>query len=460
VSESKKRLELGSVALLVAGLMFMEFLDGAILPTAAPTIARSFHLFSSQIGICVTTYMVTIVCLIPVATWLAEKYGVRKVMLSSITLFTAASVLCAISTNLVELTVMRILQGLGASTMVPIGRLVVMRSTEKNQVITAISYLVWPALIAPVVAPVLGGLIIAHLSWPWIFMINLPLGIFALLIAIKIVPDIEGASTDKLDWTGFYGTTIALGSIVFGCAALGAPHINVAATLILFAAGIGVGWPTIRHFGKTDQPLIDLAPMKIQTFKINNVSGLLYRTAHNTAPFALPLLFQDKYGWSAARSGQVLFFYMLGNLGFKVFTTPLMKYFRFKPLIIFTTFASLLMALGMATMSANLSLIWMGLLLVVAGSIRSLGMTLYNTLTYADLDQEMMAHANTLAAMSQQMASVFAVAVAVISMKFGNLFFGSTYQFTFVFAVTGLMLMLSLIEVVALPKLAGDSLHK
>jgi len=460
VSESKKRLELGSVALLVAGLMFMEFLDGAILPTAAPTIARSFHLVSSQIGICVTTYMVTIVCLIPVATWLAEKYGVRKVMLSSITLFTVASVLCAISTNLVELTVMRILQGLGASTMVPIGRLVVMRSTEKNQVITAISYLVWPALVAPVVAPVLGGLIIAHLSWPWIFMINLPLGIFALLIAIKIVPDIEGASTDKLDWTGFYGTTIALGSIVFGCAALGAPHINVAATLILFAAGIGVGWPTIRHFGKTDQPLIDLAPMKIQTFKINNVSGLLYRTAHNTAPFALPLLFQDKYGWSAARSGQVLFFYMLGNLGFKVFTTPLMKYFRFKPLIIFTTFASLLMALGMATMSANLSLIWMGLLLVVAGSIRSLGMTLYNTLTYADLDQEMMAHANTLAAMSQQMASVFAVAVAVISMKFGNLFFGSMYQFTFVFAVTGLMLMLSLIEVVALPKLAGDSLRK
>jgi hypothetical protein len=118
------------------------------------------------------------------------------------------------------------------------------------------------------------------------------------------------------------------------------------------------------------------------------------------------------------------------------------------------------MAAAMGTMSAHLSLVWMGLLLVAAGSIRSLGMTLYNTLTYADLDQEMMAHANTLAAMSQQMASVFAVAVAVISMKFGNLLFGSTYQFTFVFAVTGLMLMLSLIEVVALPKLAGDSLRK
>ena len=460
MSKSKNRLELGSVALLVAGLMFMEFLDGAILPTAAPTIARSFHLVSSQIGICVTTYMVTIVCLIPVATWLAEKYGVRKVMLSSITLFTVASVLCAISTNLFELTAMRILQGLGASTMVPIGRLVVMRSTEKNQVITAISYLVWPALIAPVVAPVLGGLIIAHLSWPWIFMINLPLGIFALLIAIKIVPDIEGASTDKLDWTGFYGTTIALGSIVFGCAALGAPHINLMTTLILFAIGIGVGWPTIWHFGKTNQPLIDLAPMKIQTFKINNISGLLYRTAHNTAPFALPLLFQDKYGWSAARSGQVLFFYMLGNLGFKVFTTPLMKHFRFKPLILFTTGISLIMAFAMATMNQNLSLFWMGILLISAGSIRSLGMTLYNTLTYADLEQEMMADANSLAAMTQQMASVFAVAVAVISMKFGNLVFGSANQFTVVFAVTGVMLMLSLIEVVQLPKLAGDSLRK
>jgi MFS family permease len=460
VTESKKRLELGSVALLVAGLMFMEFLDGAILPTAAPTIARSFHLLSSQIGICVTTYMVTIVCLIPVATWLAEKYGVRKVMLSSITLFTIASVLCALSTNLVELTIMRILQGLGASTMVPIGRLVVMRSTEKNQVITAISYLVWPALIAPVVAPVLGGLIIAHLSWPWIFMINLPLGVFALLVAIKIVPDVEGVNTDKLDWTGFYGTTIALGSIVFGCAALGAPHINVTATIILFAIGVGIGWPTIKHFGKADKPLIDLAPMKIQTFKINNVSGLLYRTAHNTAPFALPLLFQDKYGWSAERSGQVLFFYMLGNFGFKVFTTPLMKRFRFKPLIISTTTISLVMAFAMAIMSSSLSLILMGILLVIAGSIRSLGMTLYNTLTYADLEQEMMAHANSLAAMTQQMASVFAVAVAVISMKFGYLVFGRANEFTVVFAVTGAMLLLSLIEVVQLPKLAGDSLRK
>jgi hypothetical protein len=211
---------------------------------------------------------------------------------------------------------------------------------------------------------------------------------------------------------------------------------------------------------KTDKPLIDLAPMKIQTFKINNVSGLLYRTAHNTAPFALPLLFQDKYGWSAARSGQVLFFYMLGNLGFKVFTTPLMKYFRFKPLILFTTGISLIMAFAMATMSQNLSLIWMGILLVIAGSIRSLGMTLYNTLTYADLEQEMMAHANSLAAMTQQMASVFAVAIAVISMKFGNLAFGSANQFTVVFAVTGVMLTLSLIEVVQLPKLAGDSLRK
>ena len=440
--------------------MFMEFLDGAILPTAAPTIARSFHLLSSQIGICVTTYMVTIVCLIPVATWLAEKYGVRKVMLSSITLFTIASVLCALSTNLVELTIMRILQGLGASTMVPIGRLVVMRSTEKNQVITAISYLVWPALIAPVVAPVLGGLIIAHLSWPWIFMINLPLGVFALLVAIKIVPDVEGVNTDKLDWTGFYGTTIALGSIVFGCAALGAPHINVTATIILFAIGVGIGWQTIKHFGKADKPLIDLAPMKIQTFKINNVSGLLYRTAHNTAPFALPLLFQDKYGWSAERSGQVLFFYMLGNFGFKVFTTPLMKRFRFKPLIISTTTISLVMAFAMAIMSSSLSLILMGILLVIAGSIRSLGMTLYNTLTYADLEQEMMAHANSLAAMTQQMASVFAVAVAVISMKFGYLVFGRANEFTVVFAVTGAMLLLSLIEVVQLPKLAGDSLRK
>ena len=453
------RLEIGPVAFLVAGLMFMEFLDFSILPTAAPTIARSFHVLSAQVGICATSYMVTIVVLIPISAWLADKYGVRLVLFSSISVFVVASLLCSLSSNLVELTIMRILQGAGAASMVPVGRLILMRSVDKSEVIRVISYSVWPALAAPVVAPVLGGFLISHASWHWIFLVNIPIGIVALLLGAKIVPAIPGGKVDRLDWPGFYGCAISLGLLVFAAANLGAPHINLLATLLLVAVGVGVGLPTIRHFRTVSDPLIDMSVLKIQTFHLNSTSGLLFRVAQNTAPFVLPLLFQDKYGWSAQRAGGVLFFYMLGNLGFKVFTTPLMKRFRFKPLILFSTILSLPLTLALGLMRASLPFTWMALLLIITGSVRSLGMTLYNTITFADTDQEIMSHANTLANMVQQLSSVIAVATAVIAINLGRAVVGVQNQFAFAFSFAIVALLVSLRYVIALPSEAGESLR-
>lgn len=438
----------------------MEFLDGAILPTAAPTIARSFHILSQQIGVCVTSYMVTIVVLIPISAWLADKYGVRKVLFSSITLFVIASLLCATSTNVLELTVMRIVQGVGAATMVPIGRLILMRSVDKSQVIRAISYSVWPALAAPVVAPVLGGFIITHASWHWIFLINLPIGAIALIVGFKIVPHLPGGKVDRLDWLGFYGTALSLGALVFGAAGLGAPHIDLYITVPLLIIGIAIGVPTLFHLRRTEIPLIDLSVLKIQTFALNNTSGLLFRVAQNTAPFVLPLLFQDKYGWSAERAGEVLFFYMFGNLTFKVFTTPLMKRFRFKPLIIGATLFSIPLTLLLGVVGRSLPLPLLALLLLVTGGVRSLGMTLYNTITYADIDQEIMSHANSLSNMVQQLSSVIAVACAVIAINIGRATVGVQNQFSFAFIFAIAILILSLRKVIELPSAAGDSLRK
>ena len=451
---------MGPVAFLVAGLMFMEFLDGAILPTAAPTIARSFHILSAQVGICVTTYMVTIVVLIPISAWLSDKYGVRVVLFFSIAIFMVGSLACALSSNLIELTAMRILQGIGAATMVPVGRLTLMRSVDKSQIIRAISYSVWPALAAPVVAPVLGGLIIAHASWHWIFLINLPIGLVALLVGAKIVPNIFGEEIKPLDCRGFYGSTLSLGFLVFAAGNLGAPHINVLVTLLLFLGGIGIGVPTVYHFQRVKTPLINLGVLKIQTFHLNTTSGLLFRVAQNTAPFVLPLLFQDKFGWSAQRAGEVLFFYMFGNLGFKAFTTPLMKRFRFKPLLLLTSLLSLPLTLTLAALQASFPLVWIALLLIVTGGVRSIGMTLYNTITFADTDQENISHANTLSNMVQQLSSVIAVATAVIAINIGRVIVGVHNQFTFAFSFALLALLISLWGVIKLPRDAGQSLRK
>ena len=460
MKRARGRLEIGPVALLVAGLMFMEFLDGSILPTAAPTIAKSFHILSAQVGICVTTYMVTIVVLIPVSAWLADKFGVRVILFLSILIFTLASLLCALSTNLVELTVMRILQGVGAATMVPVGRLILMRSVDKGEVIRVISYSVWPALAAPVVAPVLGGFLISHASWHWIFLVNIPIGICALLIGAKIVPDIPGGRVEKLDWMGFSGTALSLGFLVFAAANLGAPRINLLSTLALFILGVAVGIPTILHLLRRENPLIDLTVLKIQTFHLNTTSGLLFRVAQNTAPFILPLLFQDKFGWSAERAGEVLFFYMVGNLSFKVFTTPLMERFPFKPMILFSTLLSIPLTLTLGLLSSSIPFFWTALLLLVTGGIRSIGMTLYNTITFADTDQNTMSHANTISNMVQQLSSVIAVATAVIALSIGRSIVGPHNQFSFAFIFAVAALLISLRNVISLPATAGQALRK
>ena len=460
INSSSKRLEIGPVAFLVAGLMFMQFLDGAILPIAAPTIARSFHILSAQVGICVTSYIVTVLVLIPISAWLADKFGVRLILFTSIAIFMLGSLLCSLSNNLVELTAMRILQGIGAASMVPVGRLILMRSVDKSQVIRVISYSVWPALAAPVVAPVVGGFIIAHASWHWIFLVNVPIGLIALLIGIKIVPRVPGGKVERLDWLGFYGCTLSLGLLVLAAANLGSPHINLVSTLLLLVVGIGIGLPTIRHLRRSAEPLIDLSVLKIQTFHLNCTSGLLFRVAQNTPPFVLPLLFQDKFGWSAERAGGVLFFYMLGNLVFKVFTTPLMNKFRFKPLLLLSILLSAPLTLILGLIGSSIPFIWLTLLLLFAGGIRTIGMTLFNTITFADTNQEVMAHANTITNMVQQLASVIAVAIAVIALNLGRVLAGTQNQFTFAFSSAVLVLAISLWNVTSLPGTAGDSLRK
>lgn len=454
------RPEIGPVAFLLAGLMFMEFLDGAILPTAAPTIARSFHVLSAQVGICVTTYMVTIVALIPVSAWLSDKFGVRTILFTSIGIFTSGSLACALSTNLLELTTARIVQGVGAAMMVPVGRLILMRSVDKSQVIKAISYSVWPALAAPVVAPVLGGFIIAHATWHWIFLINLPIGLIAILVAIKIVPAVPAGEVGPLDWNGFLGSALTMGLLVFAAANLGAPHIDLLSTSLLIVAGVAIGLPTLRHLRRSENPLIDFNSLRIPTFHVNSTSGLLFRISQNSAPFILPLLFQDKFGWSAERAGGVLFLYMLGNLGFKAFTTPLMKRYRFKPLLLLTTLLSLPLTIALGLLHRSIPVFWIGVLLVITGGVRSIGMTLYNTITFADTDSETIAHANTVANMVQQLSSVIAVASAVIAINIGRAISGAANQFLFAFSFAILALLISLRNVIALPDGAGESLRK
>src|SRR5664279_5476297 len=211
------------LALLVAGAFFMEILDGTVIAPAAPAIAADLGVPAVDINVAITAYLLTLAVLIPISGWMADRFGARRVFMAAIAIFTLASAGCALATSLPMLTSTRILQGVGGAMMVPVGRLVVLRTTAKAELIKAIAFLTWPALIAPVIAPAVGGVLSTYASWRWIFVINLPLGIAGLFLAARLVPDVRAESKPRLDWRGLVLTALGVGALIVGIESIGKP---------------------------------------------------------------------------------------------------------------------------------------------------------------------------------------------------------------------------------------------
>src|SRR6202453_2701643 len=210
-----------SIALLVASCFFMENLDGTIVTTAAPRIGADLHVASAQVGLVITAYLMTLAVLIPLSGWLAAHLGARKVFLAAIVIFTVASLLCATSRSLGELVALRVLQGAGGAMMVPVGRITVLMKADKQDIMRLIAFIVWPGLTAPVIAPFVGGLIVTHASWRWLFVINLPIGVIAFIVALRVIPSIRPDVPRQLDWGGLLLTCGGLGALVYTANLLG-----------------------------------------------------------------------------------------------------------------------------------------------------------------------------------------------------------------------------------------------
>jgi EmrB/QacA subfamily drug resistance transporter len=447
------------LAFLVAGTLFMENLDATIVATAAPSIARSFGVTSSQIGITATAYLATVAALIPVSGWLAARRGARQTFLFAIALFTVASVLCSFSTNLTELSIMRVAQGAGGAMMVPVGRFVVLRATGKSNIIKAVAYLTWPALVAPVLAPAVGGLITSYATWPWIFLINLPLGIVALSVALRIMPRQARGDPGPLDWIGFVSTAISLGCLVVLAADLGSPTVSWLAVAVLAGVTVGVGTFAIVHLLRARSPLVRLDALRVKTFRAAAVGGTAFRVGINGAAFLLPLLFQDGFGWSPARAGSTLLFLFLGNLLIKPATTPLLRVAKFRTVLVATTTGATLTLVGCALLRPSTNVVLLIGVLALSGVFRSIGYTGYNTIAFADIDQASMSQANTLASTIQQLTQAFGVALAVISLKVGTGVVGHGNSFRFAFCVLGVAVFCALVAAIRLPVDSGDALR-
>jgi EmrB/QacA subfamily drug resistance transporter len=450
------------LALLVAGAFFMEILDATVIAPAAPHIGADLGVPAVAVNVAITAYVLTLAVLIPISGWLTDRFGARRIFVLAVAVFTLASAGCAAATDLPMLVATRVLQGAGGAMMVPVGRLVVIRTTAKTDLVRAIAYLTWPALVAPLIAPALGGVLSTYASWRLIFLINVPLGLAALLLARRLVPDVRADDPVPLDRSGFLLAAAGIAALVVGMENLAGPDPDwpvAIGALLLAAAGLG---GTVAHQLRSRRPLLDLRILRVRTYRVTAAGGSVFRAVITAIPFLLPLFFQLGFGWTAARAGLVVIALFAGNVGIKPATTPLMRRFGIRTVMLGSVAASAACLAGMAFLQSSTPLPMLLALLVASGIVRSTGFTTYNTVAFADVPAHRMTGANTLLSTVQELGAGLGVAVGALLVRLGEPIAdgvglaGGDAAFRVAFVILAVLLVVPAVDAFTLPRMAGD----
>lgn len=446
------------LALLVAGAFFMEILDGTVIAPAAPHIAADLGVAAVDVNVAITAYALTLGVLIPVSGWLAERLGARLVFSSAVVAFTVASVACALAPSMGVLIAARVLQGVGGALMVPVGRLAVLRTTAKVDLVRAVAYLTWPALLAPVIAPVLGGFLAEYASWRWIFVINVPLGLVALGFAVRLVPPLDDSTSAPLDRRGFVLTALGVAALVVALERLGSQFgLLTWVACAVAAAGLGAA---VWHLLRARNPLVDLRILRVPTFRVTASGGSAYRAVITAIPFLLPLLFQLGFGWTAAQAGLVVIALFVGNVAIKPATTPLMRRFGIRTVMLGAIGVGAGCLVGMAFLQPATPLPLLLALLALSGIARSVGFTAFNSVAFADIEPARMNHANTLWSTLQEVGGGLGVAIGALLVRLGEtlgIVAGDAGPYRVAFVLLAVALAWPAIEALLLPRAAGDA---
>lgn len=411
---------LSPAALLVAGAFFMEFIDGTVIATALPDMAKTFGVEAVALNIGISAYLITLAVLIPASGWIADRFGARNVFSLALAIFTIASILCGLSTSVEMFVGMRILQGIGGALMVPVGRLAVLRTTPKHQLITAIATLTWPALVAPIIGPPLGGFITHYADWRWIFFINVPLGIMAILLALRVIPNIREEERRPFDLPGFIATSVAMVSLVYAMENLGAEQPQGVLTGgLLVLGGLTLAF-TLRHFRRAQWPMIRLDALQVPTFRVTMYGGSLFRASISAVPFLLPLLFQVGFGMDPFHAGLLVLAVFAGNLTIKPATTPLIRWLGFKKLLLINGALNVLALLACAFLTSATPVWLTFVVLFLGGVFRSVQFTGVSTLAFADVPSPQMSYANTLFSTATQLAVGLGITLGAIGIRIGE----------------------------------------
>lgn len=464
----KKAASPAALPWLVAAAFFMENLDGTVIVTALPQMAKSFGVAPVAMSIGVSAYVLTLAVLIPASGWVADRFGARRVFAAAIVLFTLASILCGLSTDLASFTAARVLQGAAGAMMVPVGRLVVLRNTPKPQLMRAIATITWPGLAAPVLGPPVGGFITTHWSWHWIFFLNVPLGLLGLVAALLLIPKGHAETRRPFDFGGFVFTSGACLALMAAVELLSHGGEGLAAAASAVAALV-LGVLAVRHARGHPHPMVDLWALRVPSFAVTVYGGSMFRIAIGAVPFLLPLMFQLGFGLNAFEAGLLVLAVFAGNIAMKPLTGPVLRRFSFRQVLMVNGLINAAAIFACALMSPTTPVPVIAAVLFVSGLARSMQFTALASLAFADVPQPRMSGANTLFNTLQQMALGMGIAIGALALQLAALLLGghgspgsalALDEFRIAFAVIGVLALLPLFDVRRLARDAGDEVRR
>jgi EmrB/QacA subfamily drug resistance transporter len=448
------------VPLIVACALFMENLDATVISTALPAIALDLHQSPIQLKLALTCYLLTLAVFIPASGWFADRFGTRIVFRMAILVFALGSALCGFANSIQFLVAARALQGVGGAMMVPVGRLVILRTIPRSEFVGALAWLTIPALVGPVLGPPVGGFITTYFSWRWIFWINLPVAALGMILATLYVPNVKGERLNPFDYIGFVLSGVGLAALVAGSAAADLKDMPIGLVVGLFAIGAVSVILYVFHARRTEAPILDFKLLRYSTFRAGIVGGSLFRIGIGALPLLLPLLFQLGFGMTPLSSGLLTFVAAIGAMGMKTAAGAILKRFGFRKVLALNSIISGAL-IAAPVFFTRVTPIWIMLVvLFIGGFFRSLQFTCINAISVAEVDQSEMSQATSLTSVFQQLALSIGVtagaSILQLSLAFRHSETLGASDFPLAFLVVGAISLLSFISFVRLPRDAGE----
>ena len=424
----------------------MQMLDSTILNTSLPSIAKDLNESPLNMQNAIISYVLTLALFMPISGFLADKFGTKKVFIISLILFSLGSLLCSLSPNLTVLVVSRVIQGVGGSLMTPVGKLALIKTFDKSELLKAMNFAIIPALIGPVLGPLIGGYMVDYLSWHWIFLINLPIGILGIVLSVKYMPNYFSKIID-FDFKGFLFFAAASLLLSISLEWMGNAK-NITPVLLVFLMGFIFIYLYYRHAKKEENPIFPLELFMVRTFRVGFLGNLATRLGISSIPLLIPLMIQIAYGQSAVVSGWIVAPMAITAMFGKSAVIKILNRFGYRKTLMFNTFLIGTLICLMAIPGINTSIYWFIPLILVLGFFNSIQFTSMNTISISDLRDSHTSSGNSLISVNQQIAIGFGIAFGLIILK---LFEGDTQlikgnihnAFRYTFLVMGILTILS-----------------